>query len=186
MKVKIKVKYIWIFLGLVLGAFLLYQIFNFVKPVDTIFIKGAAFSFRDDVRKALKVETFPNEGLFNELFMDYKTKNVTILFKPGNPKTNAIYQLETFEIVYKLTRYDELTKNMFRSKKVFDAQEIETYENITREEGVLKIILVPPEFSNQTRVTAGGNKIWIYGKTEKEFDLAVMKAILNVMNVINY
>ena len=72
---------------------------------------------------------------------------------------------------------------MFRTKKSFNAETIETYDNITREDDTLKIILVGPEFTNQTRVTGGGNRIWIYGETNKDFDFAVMRAILSVMNV---
>ena len=183
MKFKIKGKIIrFIVIGIIL-ILLSYQIYQYVKPVNTIFIKGVPFSFRRDVRKALNVEIFPREEILHDLFSNYKIKNVTILFKPGTPETNALYQVETFEIVYKLSRYDDLTQGMFRSKKQFNAEEIDTYDNITREDTILKIILVPPEFSNQTRVTGGGNRIWVYGETDKGFDLAVMKAILSVMNV---
>jgi len=183
MKFKIKGNTIrFIVIGIIL-VLLSYQIYQYVKPVDTIFIKGAPFSFRRDVRKALNVEIFPNEEILYDLFSNYKIKNVTILFKPGTPETNALYQLQTIEIVYKLTRYDNLMRSVFRSKIHFNAEPIDTYDNITREDTILKIILVPPEFSNQTRVTGGGNRIWIYGKTDKGFDFAVMKAILSVMNV---
>lgn len=183
MKININLKYFGIIIGIIIIGFIIYQIYNYIRPIKTIFIKGKAFSFREDLREALKVETFPNENLFHELFSDYKTRNVTMLFKASTPKTNAIYQMETFEIVYKLSRYDDLTRSIFRPKKAFDAKEIDSYENITREDEVLKIILVPPDFSNQTKVTAGGNRIWIYGKTNKEFDFAVEKALLSMMNV---
>lgn len=183
MEIQIKKKNILIFLGLVILIALSYVIYQHFRPIQTIFIRGIPFSFRRDIRKALLVELTPKEELLNELFLDYKVKNITILFKPGKPETNALYQLETFEIAYKLTRYYEVSKPVFAPKKSFNAEPIDSYENITREDEKLKIILVPPEFSNQTRVVAGGNRIWIYGKTEKNFDFAVMKAILSVMNV---
>ena len=184
MEIKIGMKFIKTVIALALLLFLSYRLYQYLKPVETIFIKNVSFSFREDVRKALKVEASPNEEVLYKLFTDYDMKNITILFKPGTPETNALYQIETFEIVYKLSKYDNSFRG-FKPKKTFNAEEIESYENITREEGVLKIILVSPEFSNQTRVTGGGNRIWVYGKTDKEFDAAVAKAILSMMNVTN-
>ena len=183
MEFKIELKYIWIFFGIILSILISYQLYVHFKPVKTIFIRKNAFSFRQDIKKALNVEIFPREDVLNQLFSNYRIKNVTILFKPGTPKTNTLYQLQTIEIVYKLSKYDHLTRKFFMPKKQFNAEPIDSYENITREDTRLKIILVPPEFSNKTRVSAGGNRIWIYGKTDKEFDYAVMKAILSVMNI---
>jgi len=183
MKLEIKMKHIGMILGIIIFSIIVYQALQYLKPVKTIFIKGTPFSFREDIRKALDVEIFPEGYVLHELFTDFKLRNITVVFKPGSPETNGIYQLETFEIVYKMSRYDDLTRGMFRPKKEFSGEPIESYDNITREDKVLKVILIPPEFSNQTRVLATGNKIWIYGKTEKEFDHAVMKAILSMMNV---
>jgi hypothetical protein len=183
MQLKIKSKTLIVLVLLIFLVGTSYGLYQYFKPVKTIFFRGVAFSFRQDVRKALEVDIFPHEELLYDLFRDFDIKNVTILFKPGTPETNALYQLQAIELAYKLSRYDELTRTFFRPKKVFDAREIDTYDNITREHSVLKIILAPPEFSNETRVVGGGNKIWIYGKTEKEFDLAVEKAILSLMNI---
>jgi thiamine pyrophosphokinase len=68
------------------------------------------------------------------------------------------------------------------SEKNFNAQPIESYENITREDDVLKIILVPPGVANDTYVRGGGNRIFIYGKDIKGFDLATMRTILIAMD----
>lgn len=183
MKMKIKGNHIKIILSLILIALASYAVYQYLKPVKTIFIKGISFSFRENVKDALKVNTFPNEELLHELFTDYRIQNITILFKPSTPQTNSHYQLQVFEIVYKLLIYENVTKSPLIEKKQFNAQEIDSYENITREDNILKIILVPPDFSNETKIVAGGNRIWIYGDTNKGFDLAVEKAILNMMNV---
>ncbi|MEM5793164.1 MAG: hypothetical protein QXY45_02285 [Candidatus Aenigmatarchaeota archaeon] len=180
---RLKLRTISIILLAIALLLLSYELYQYLKPVNTIYFRGTPYSFRKDVRKALKVEVFPKEEFLHNLFHDYKIKNVTILFKPGSPKTNSLYQLETFEIVYKLTKYDMATRGFFKPKKTFNAEAIDSYENITREDGVLKIILVAPEFSNQTRVVGGGNRIWIYGKTDEEFDLATIRAILSIMNI---
>jgi len=180
---KLKLRTVVLIILLVVVSLIIHEIYTRFKPVNTIYFRGSPYSFRQDVRRALKVEVFPSEDFIHKLFHDYKIKNVTILFKPGSPETNSLYQVETFEIVYKLTRYDMATRRIFAPKKTFSAEPIESYENITREEGVLKIILVPPEFSNQTRVVGGGNRIWIYGRSDEEFDLATIRAILSVMNI---
>lgn len=164
-------------------AVLFYSYLIYFRPVKTVFLKGVAFSFREDLRKSLKVEAFPNEQEFHEAFVDYKIRNVSIVFKPGSPQTNAIYQIQAFELTYKLSRYDDIIRKPLQQKKVFSAAEVSSYDNITREENVLKIILVPPEFSDKTKVVVGGNRIWIYGKTPKEFDYATQKTILSIMNI---
>lgn len=183
MEVKISMRTIGIILAIIIAIPLIYFIYQQLKPVKTIYIKGVPFSFREDIRRAFRVEIFPREYVLAEAFQDFKIRNATILFKPGSPETNALYQLETFEITYKLSRYDDLTRGFIRPKKTFNAEEIDSYNNITRDSRTLKIILIPPEFSNETKVIAGGNRIWIYGKTQKDFDLAVEKAILSMMNV---
>ncbi|MBD3155243.1 MAG: hypothetical protein GF368_01145 [Candidatus Aenigmarchaeota archaeon] len=189
MELQIRKRTIFLILGiigiivLILGFSQLYK--NYLKPVKSVYINDVPFTFRRDVRRALKVDLFPKEELLHELFTNYRVRNITILFKAGTPETNALYELETIELTYKLFRYDDITRGMVRPRKSFNAEEIENYENITREDSVLKIILVPPEFSDETRVSAGGNRIWVYGRTDKEFDLATMKAILSIMNVTN-
>jgi hypothetical protein len=191
MEIEIRKKTIFKILKLVLGligiivlVFLFSRLYqNQLRPIKTIYLGDMPFSFRRDIRRALELEIFPKEELLHDLFSDFQMRNITILFKAGTPETNALSQIQTFELTYKLFRYDDITRGALRPKKTFSAKEIENYENITREENVLKIILVPPEFSDETRVTAGGNRIWIYGKSEKEFDLATMKAILSMMNV---
>jgi len=106
-------------------------------------------------------------------------------------RTNGYYQVEAFELTYKLTimyktipytmaRRDSQLQPVFLGKN-FNAQPIESYENITREDNVLKIILVPPGIANDTYVRAGGNRIFIYGKNFRDFDLATIKTILVAM-----
>ena len=103
MEIKLQKKTIFIFLGIILLLASLYPIYILTKPVKTIFFRGIPFSFREDVKRALEVEIFPKEEMLHDLFQNYKIKNVTILFKPGSPETNALYQVQTFEIVYKLS-----------------------------------------------------------------------------------
>jgi hypothetical protein len=180
MKAKFKVKTFLttlVFL-LTLSLFILaaIQLIISLRPVKYVKYKNIIFAFRDDVRAAEKIPVYPNEKIIGQQFWDYKIHNITILFKPDD-RYNKYYQLAGFELTYKLTQM-YMTMRPLIIEKGFSAQEIDDFENITREEGVLKIILVPPEYSNQTIVKAASNRVYIYFKNPRDLDLAVIKTIL--------
>jgi len=192
MKFKINFKKIILIVFIIFLLFLVYYLYDYFKPVKVIYHAGQKYEFREDVNEAYKVPVYPNEKWIHDLFWDIEIGNISILFKPMDSKTNAYYGLEAFELTYKLTtmyktipytvaRRDSQLQPVFLSKN-FNAQPIETYENITREDNVLKIILVPPEIANETYVRAGGNKVFIYGKDFRDFDLATIRTILVAMN----
>ncbi len=180
MKVKFKVKtFLATFAFLLVLSLLLLGIMELItslRPVKYVRYKNIIFVFRDDVRAAEKIPVYPNERIVGQQFWDYKIQNITILFKPDE-RYNKYYQLAAFELTYKLTQM-YMTLRPLIIEKGFSAQEIESFENITREDGVLKIILVPPEYSNQTIVKAAGNRIYIHFENPRDLDLAVMKTIL--------
>lgn len=149
------------------------------KPVYTVYYKGKAYTFRQDVKAAEKVPVYPNEKTVRNLFWDYKIKNITILYNP-NINASGYYNVEAFELTYKISQI-YMSAYPLIIQKNFGGEKIYSYDNITREEGVLKIILIPPPVANDTYVRVGGNKIFISGKTYKEFDLATIKTILSVM-----
>lgn len=159
--------------------FVLASVFIQLKPVYSVYYKGKAFTFRQDVKAAEKVPVYPSEDILGLLFWDHKIKNITIMFVPDN-KSNSYYQLEAFELAYKISQIYATMRPLIIEKN-FSAQPIESYENITREEGILKLILVPPDIANETSVKVGGNKVFIYGKDYKGLDLATVKTILSVM-----
>jgi len=191
MKFKINSKKIILIVFIFILIFLAYYLYDYFKPVKIIYHKGQRYEFRYDVKEAYRIPVHPDESLLHDLFWDTDIKNITILFKPMDTTTNGYYQIEAFELTYKLTfmyrtipytiaRIDSQVQPIFMSKK-FNAQPIETYENITRENDVLKIILVPPGIANDTYVRAGGNKVFIYGKDFRDFDLATIKTIMVAM-----
>lgn len=183
MKVSIPTKMIFIGLIIALTIFGAWKVHEVTRPVTDIEYKGITFSFRDDVNKAQKIETNPSERFIYDMFWDYRTENITILFKAGTPKTNGLLQAEVFELVYKLTVIYKNSAFGRYGLKHINAEEIDSYDNITRSDDVFKIILVPPEFSDRTEVLGGGNKVYIYGKNNKDFDLAVIKTILIAMGI---
>jgi len=180
MKAKFKVKTFLttlVFL-LTLSLFILaaIQLIISLRPVKYVKYKNIVFAFRDDVKAAEKIPVYPNEKIVGQQFWDYKIQNITILFKPDD-RYNKYYQLAGFELTYKLTQM-YMTLRPLIIEKDFSAQEIDDFDNITREDGVLKIILVPPEYSNQTIVKAASNRIYIHFRNSRDLDLAVIKTIL--------
>ncbi|MBU5688121.1 MAG: hypothetical protein KQA31_01785 [Candidatus Aenigmarchaeota archaeon] len=159
--------------------FLIIQIIINLKPVKYVKYKNIVFGFRDDVKKAEKINVYPNEKILGQQFWDYKIQNITILFKPDD-NYNKYYQLAAFELTYKISQM-YMTLRPLIIEKNFSAQSIDNFDNITREEGVLKIILIPPEQSNETIIKVSSNRVYIYWENPRDLDLAVMKTILSAL-----
>lgn len=191
MKIKIKLKIILILLIIILLVLSFPFILEKFKPEKTIVYNKIPYVFREDVREAYKIPVYPNEEFVYKLLWDHRIKNITILFKPIGSPVNALYAVEAFELTNKLTQIYATTPIMRAEimgqtqyvyfKRNFTAQEIENYDNIRREDDVLKIILVAPQFSNKTYVLGGGNKIFIYGTDKKGLDLSTIRTILVAM-----
>lgn len=173
MKIKIKIRYLVVILLMTIFSFFYF----FAKPSKNyIEYSGYEFVFRDSIEAASKVLTYPNEKIVYDLFWDPNITSIKILFKPSS-SMNPYYAAEVFELTYKLSliyRLNAVAKN-------FMAEPIDSYENIEGERNILKIILVPPGIANETRVIADGNKIYIYAKNFRDFDLATMKVIICAM-----
>jgi hypothetical protein len=183
MKVKIKPKKILpkiLIIIAILSVISIILVVSFRQKLTTaVYYRGKAYTFRQDVKAAEKIPVYPNDKTLRDLFWDYKIKNITILYNPAI-NTSGFYQVEAFELTYKLSQiYMSLYPLVIQ--KNFGGQEIASYDNITREEGVLKIVLIPPAVANDTYVRVGGNRVFISGKTYREFDLATIKTILSVM-----
>ncbi|MBU5688823.1 MAG: hypothetical protein KQA41_01175 [Candidatus Aenigmarchaeota archaeon] len=158
---------------------LIIQIIINLKPVKYVKYKNIVFGFRDDVKKAEKINVYPNEKILGQQFWDYKIQNITIFFKPDD-NYNKYYQLAAFELTYKISQM-YMTLRPLIIEKNFSAQSIDNFDNITREEGVLKIILIPPEQSNETIIKVSSNRVYIYWENPRDLDLAVMKTILSAL-----
>ena len=127
MKVRISLKQVFIFFMIILVIIVSIKLYQYLKPVKTIYYRGFPFSFRDDIKKALKIPVYPNQESIHDLFWNRKNKNVTILFKPSDSKTNALYRIESFELAYKLALVDKMNPSPFRPKKSFNAEPIDSY-----------------------------------------------------------
>jgi hypothetical protein len=174
MKVKIKIRHLVALAVVLIVMFSLFYIVKFSRNYVDYF--GRRFVFRDSVELANKILTYPNEKVVHELFWDPNITNITIVFKPIS-SINPYYVAEVFELTYKLSlmyRLNAMNKN-------FGAEPIDSYENITEEKNILKIILIPPSIANETYISVDGNRIYVYAKNLKDFDLAIIKVILCAM-----
>ncbi|MCX8179094.1 MAG: hypothetical protein N3D75_04690, partial [Candidatus Aenigmarchaeota archaeon] len=93
----------------------------------------------------------------------------------------GLYQANFFELGYKLTLIYRMSYPIVFEKNI-NATEISDFENITREDGVLKIVYIPPTYANETIIKVSSNRVYVYAKTDRDMDLATMKIILSVMN----
>ncbi|MBU5689580.1 MAG: hypothetical protein QXM68_01380 [Candidatus Aenigmatarchaeota archaeon] len=184
MKAKFKVKTFiktLIFL-LILSAIImvLIQVLINLKPVNSVKYRGLLFVFRDNVKAAERIPVYPNDKMLGNMFWDYKIQNISILFKPEQQYIGR-YQANFFELAYKLTAIYKTSYPIIFEKNI-NASEIESFDNITREDGVLKIVYIPPTYANETIIKVSSNRIYVYAKTDRDMDLATMKIILSVMD----
>jgi len=168
-----KIYYVLILIFLISTLIYLYTVF---KPVTMINYLGREFYFRDDIRDAKKVIVYPDEKTVHDMFWDKNIKNITIIFKPLD-KGNQYYSLQAFELTYKLS----IMYMMDDQKKNFNADYVDSYEDIQSSEDVLKIALIPPSLTNRTYVEGKNNIIYVYAKDYRDFDLATIKTILVAM-----
>lgn len=174
-------KVLLIILSVISIAFIVYLQ---LRPVKSVNFRGKTFYFREDVKAALEVPVFPDEKSIQELFWNKWISNVTVMYLPVNSTdslSNSYYAVESFEITYKLYQIYE----SFNWYKYFNSQPIDSLKDIPRDDKVLKIILIPPEYSDETIVKGAGNKIYIQAKDYKDFDLATIRTILIVMGIFD-
>ena len=141
--------------------------FYLSKPLVYWNYKGTLLKFRTDLREAKKVYVYPNETSIGYLLWKSNPKNVTIVFK--NTNDIKLTSVEAFEIAYKL----QLAYLKENANVKISAEEVKSFRNLPHNSTF--IALLPPSISNETSVKVKDNIIFISGKTQKEFDLAVVK-----------
>ena len=157
-------------------AFLFYL--SLSKPKDQIEYMNQTFKFRDDVRLAEKVRVIPDEKTVHDLFWADNLKRIIIVFKPIQSQT-GYYAVEAFELSNKLG-----LMYLLNGKRIdFKGENVTSYENLTSTPDNLKIVLVHPLLTNKTLIEAKDNLIFVYGKNERDFDLATIKLILVAMKI---
>ncbi len=162
-----------------LVAILLYW-FNSSSQAQNVYIykyKGELLYFRANLTEALKVPVYPNEKAIFDAVMNESVKRINITFV--NSTDNSLVAVNGFEVSSKLSTIFYLN-GIYKKIK---GSEVENY-TLKGTEDTLIIALVPPALANKTEVRLQDHVIFISGKTEKEFDLATIKFLLSVMEVV--
>lgn len=178
-----------------LSLFLLYQFLIYpyylknYAPVTSYEIYNTTFSFRSDLRKADKIPVYPaDESIYNEVRSTYRIllypsgnvvdlKNITIEYETVDQK--GIYAVEAFELTYKLS----MMYRMLGVQAYFDSKEIDSYQNVNGSANNLVIVLVHPNFTNETNVRLVNHAVFISGKNLQEFDLATVKFLMVALGI---
>lgn len=178
-----KDRVVFLAMTIIFAVFVYYIIVNFYKPpINTWGVNGQTVGFRADLREANKVLVYPNEGILYYELINPLVQNVTIAYKPGNEKENALYLVNVIETINKLT---------FKYKTRFDyvpnfneLVPIESYENLPGKIQNPIIVFVPPSYSNETAIRLEeGHVIFIKAKNYKDFDLATVKLLMVVLGI---
>jgi len=139
--------------------------------------KGQLIYFRANLTEAFNVPVYPSEKALFDAVMNERVKRINIVFV--NSSDNSLVAVNGFEVSSKLSLVFYLN-NMTKKIK---GLEVASY-NVTGTEDTLVVALIPPALANKTEVWLEDHAIFISGKTSKEFDLATVRFLLSVMEVV--
>jgi hypothetical protein len=180
-KTKLKKKKLALILLLALvPIFSYYYYFSLSNKPQTAYVykyKGEIFFFRANLTEALKIPVYPDEKAIFDAVMNESVKRINIVFV--NSTDNGLVAVNGFEVSSKLSAIFYLNG---MAKKI-KGLEVSNY-SLKGTEDTLIIALIPPVLANKTEVRLEDHVIFISGKTEKEFDLATIKFLLSVMEVV--
>ena len=149
------------------------------QPITSVDYGGIVLNFRVDLREAKKIAISPSDlAVYLEL-MNPLVENITIVFKPAT-EGQKLYALEGFEISNKLG-YGFILRDF---NATIEAQNVSSYEGIYGTIANPIIMLVHPEYANETSITlVYPHTVIIKAKTEKDFDLVVAKFLMAALNI---
>lgn len=149
------------------------------RPITSVSYANITLNFRVDLREAQKLTINPNDDAAYLEVMNAMVKNVTIVFVPAT-EDQSVYALGAFEISNKLA-YGFLVRGF---NATIEAQNVSSYEGIHGRIDNPIIVLVHPEYSNETSITLSyPHLITIKAKTDKDFDLAVAKFLMATLRI---
>jgi hypothetical protein len=173
----------------------IYLVRRYVWPIYTWQYAGRTVGFRANLRVAQNVPLITE---FPKLDSDYviwdylvrnDVTNITFVFKPTDEKGNTLYILEETEIIKSLT-FAYLFSTQEQKLPGFDAQAVDNYDNITATQSHPKIVLIHPDFGNQTSVRQSGFVVYVEAKNKNnfdsnkaEFDFAAVRLMLAILEI---
>lgn len=177
---------------------LLYLIPRYVLPITSWNYAGYTVAFRANLRAAQKVPLTtsfvysqdPDASVRDALVRDDVT-NITFLFKPTSDQGNTLYIIERYEIIKALTfAYLYSPTIQLHQIPTFDTQAVDSYSNITATQLNPKIVLVHPNYGNETVVRQDGDIIYVEAKNagnfnsdKVQFDLATVRLMMAILNI---
>ena len=169
---------------------------KYLMPINTWTYEGRAVGFRINLREAQKIPIIANfvgnkdaDFMIRDALVRDDVANITFLFKPTDEKGNSLYIVEETEIIKALT-FAYLFSTQLQRIPSFDAQAVDSYSNITANQLNPKIVLVHPNFGNDTLVRQDGYIIYVQGKSTNsfdsdkiQFDLATVRLMMAILKI---
>jgi hypothetical protein len=180
-KLKITPKKILAILIILAIPILYYALTKYALPITTWNYGGKVVGFRTDLRAAQKIpiieiESIPNVNDADQSIRDTlirrDVQNITFLFEPTDDKNNALYVIEETELIKALTLsyLSIMPTELQPTMPNFNAAVVDNYTGITATQLNPKIVLIHPNFGNQTVVRQDGYIIYVEAKNTGNFD----------------
>jgi hypothetical protein len=139
--------------------------------------KGVEVVFRANPVEALNVSVYPSDKALLEAVMNASVKKIYVAFVDS--KDNNLVAVNGFEVSNKLA----IVFRLSGVQKTIKGLPVSSY-NLTGTSSTLFIALIPPALANTTGVWLEDNAIFISGKTNKDFDLATVRFLMSIMEVV--
>ena len=196
-KLKISLKKIALVFVILAIPFVVYLLFLYVVPISTWAYEGRPVGFTINLREAQKIPIISNgarsdaDANTRDALVRDDVKNITFLFKPTDEKNNTLYLLEESEIIRALTfAYLYSPRLQIHQLPAFNAQIIDSYSNITASQLNPKIVLVHPNYGNQTLVKQDGYIVYVearnannFNSDKTQFDLSAVRLMMAILSI---
>jgi uncharacterized protein YpmB len=194
-----KKQLIIVLIFLVVFSIVGWVVYENTKPIYQVTFKAnktIILTSEVNLKETKKVPTYPSDEAINSLILGPEVENVLIVFKSS--AYNSLITVEGANLGYNLVfsyyatgrkagRCENITEIITpereREKIMICSMEVKDYENIGIDRKNPVIALVPPAFTNETSVEVKDSVVFIRGKNEKEFKLAVWKFLLAALKI---
>jgi hypothetical protein len=176
-----------------------YVLSKYAFPITSWNYEGRNVVFRTDLRSAQSVpmtSTNPSVTDVDTSVLDSLVRpdvvNITFVFQPTDDKNNALYIVEETELIKALTlSYLSITPTELQPYMPnFNAVAVNSYEGITATQLNPKIVLVHPNFGNETAVRQDGYIIYVearntgnFDSNKLQFDLATERLMMALLTI---
>ncbi len=172
-------------LGMILLIAGLLYYSNYLSPIKVWDYHGQRLSFRANLRKAENIPVYPDDDTVYQTVVSTIVRNITIAYKDSGEY--SYYATNGFEIAYKTKFYYMLLSEIGLISEFeipeFNVVTVEDYSNVTGTPQNPVIVLIGPDYADETSVIADDYVVRISGETSNKLDLATVKFLMIVMNI---